>query len=312
MKKTHKFWKQILAVASFFLFCVLSAPAIGQETVLQGQVTDEDGKPLKDVKLTLADPERGLVFHLKSDQNGKFMKVGIPPAVYQVSAELEGYFFLQSQTTIRFGFTEKIAIQLKKIPPQLSQDADLEEGAKSFREGRHDQAVESFRRVIAKFPTNYEGYYNLGLALLKKGDTDEALAALEKAVEFNPKSVETYLALGEAFFARGESEKATESFSRALELEPSSPLTHYNLGIVYYRLDRLPEAIQAFEKAIALNSSFASAYYQAALAAVKSGDYQKALRHFEEFLRIDPNAPETAQVRTMIQELKKKEVCISL
>ena len=283
-----------------------SSSGVAQDTNVQGIVTDEEGKPLKDVRITLADPGRGLEFHLKSDKNGRFIKVGIPPAIYHVSAELEGYFPLESQAQIRFGYTEKITIQLKKIPPQLNRDPDLEEGARLFREGQYDQAVDSFRKVIAKFPSHYEGHFNLGLAYLKKGDFDSAIGALNEAVKLNPQAVDAYFALGEGYFARGESDKATENFSRAIELEPDNARSYYNLGVVLYKVDKINEAVQAFEKAIGLNGEFSSAYYQAALALVKSGDYQKAIRYFEEFLRIEPEAPEAPQVRAMVEELKKK------
>jgi len=47
-----------------------------QETVVQGVVTDEEGKPIKDALLTLVDPERGFKFVLKTDKKGKFIKEG--------------------------------------------------------------------------------------------------------------------------------------------------------------------------------------------------------------------------------------------
>lgn len=171
-----------LAISLF----IISPLTLAQDTVVQGMITDEEGIPLKSAKLTFEDPSRGLSFHIKSDKNGKFIKIGIPPAVYQVTVELEGYFPLQSQARIRFGYTENLQITLKKIPPRPDEDKDLDESVNSFKDGKYDQAIASFKNVIEKFPQNYEGYYNLGLAYLKKEDIDEAIVALEKATEINP------------------------------------------------------------------------------------------------------------------------------
>ncbi|MFW6148070.1 MAG: tetratricopeptide repeat protein [Thermodesulfobacteriota bacterium] len=278
-----------------------------QDTVAQGVVTDEEGTPLKDAKVIFEDPSRGLSFHMKTDKNGRFIKVGLPPTVYQVTVELEGYFPLQSQARIRFGFTENLQITLKKIPPRIDKDKDLDEGVNHFNDGQYDKAIESFKKVIEKFPKNYEGYYNLGLTYLKKDDLDQAIDALEKATELNPESLAAYFALGEGYFAKGDNEKATQSFSKAIELDLDNPMAFYNLGIIYYRLGENEDAIQVFDKAIELNPKFSSAYYQAALALIKMGDFERAIIYFEEFLKVEPNAPEAAQVKTMIEELKKKQ-----
>lgn len=277
-----------------------------QDTVVQGVVTDEEGNPLKDVRLTFKDPNRGLSFHIKSDKNGKFIKVGIPPTVYQVTVELEGYFPIQSQARIRFGYTENLQIKLKKIPPRLDEDKDLDEGVRFFKEGKYDEAIIFFKKVSEKFPQNYEGYYNLGLAYLKKEEIDEAIVALEKATEINPDALPAYLALGESYFAKGDSEKATQSFDKAIELEPENPMAYYNLGIVYYKLDKMEEALRGFDKAIELNPELSSAYYQAALSSVKMGNFENAIKYFEDFLKVEPNATESAKVKSMIEELKKR------
>lgn len=280
--------------------------SLAQNTVIKGIITDEEGNPLEGAEITLVDPTRGLKFHLQSDKKGKFIKVGIPSAVYMVTVELEGYFPLQSQTRISMGFIENIEIKLKKIPRSLEGDKDLDEGASLFKEEKYDEAIASFKRIIEKFPTNYEGYYNLGLSYMKKDDYDQAVAALEKATELNPDALVAHFALGECYFAKEESEKATDCFSRAIALEPENPLAYYNLGIVYYKLDKNGKALASFEKAIELNPKLASAYYQSALIEIKLGNFEKAIQLFEKFLEIEPDAAEAAQVKTMIKELKKQ------
>ncbi len=293
---------------SILLVFLLSIPIISlaQETVVKGVITDEEGKPLKGAKVTLHDPSRGLKFNLKTDKNGNFIKVGIPPSFYKVTVKLEGYFPLESQARIRFGFTEQMIIKLKKIPPRLDEDKDLDQGTEYFRQGKLDEAMKTFEKVIERFPSNVEGYYNLGLTYLRKGDIDQAIATLEKGIEVNPEVIETHLALGECYFSKGEGEKAMQSFLKAIEFQPDNPKSYYNLGIVYFRLDKTEEALEAFDKTIELKPEYSSAYYQAGLAAIKKGNFERAIKYFEGFLKVEPDAPETAQVKAMIEELKKQ------
>ena len=304
--------KKALALRPIFVFGLIFLPVVcsqlgrAQETVVEGVVTDEGGKPVKDARLTFIDPERGLRFVLKADKNGKFIKVGIPPAAYKVTVESEGFLNLESLARIRFGMRENLDIKLKKPVSVPDKDEDMAAGSDLFRAGKYDEASERFKKVVEKYRSNYEGYFNLGLSLLKKGEVDAALAALEKAVEINPQSVESLFALGEGYYTRGESEKALESFSRAIALNPESPLAHYNLGLVFYKLGKNEEALAAFEKSIALKPDNASAHYQAGLAAIRLQSFDKALKSLQEFLRLEPNAPEADNVRMMIEELKKQ------
>ncbi|OGD38405.1 MAG: hypothetical protein A2V45_07585 [Candidatus Aminicenantes bacterium RBG_19FT_COMBO_58_17] len=293
----------------FGLACLLLLSlqsVLAQETVVQGVVTDEEGKPVKDARLTFADPQRGLKFVLKTDKNGKFIKVGIPPTEYQITVESEGFLTLESEARIRFGMRESLEIKLKKPLAVPDKDEEMAAGSELFKAGNFDEAGKHFRKVIERYPTYYEGYFNLGLTLLKKGEVDPAIAALEKAAEINPQSMDCFFALGEGYFAKGESEKAEQSFSRAIALNPESPLAHYNLGLVFYKLGKNEEALAAFEKSIALRPDNASAQYQAGLAAIRLQSFDKAIKSFQEFLRLEPDAPEAPQVRAMIEELKKQ------
>ena len=290
-----------------FLLFLFPTVTSAQETVVQGLVTDEEGRPVKDARLTFVDPERGLKFVLKTDKNGKFIKVGIPPSIYKVTVESEGYVTLESEARIRFGLRESLEIKLKKLLSVPDKDEDMAAGSELFKAGKYDEAADRFRKVIERYPAQYEGYFNLGLTLLKKGEVDPAIAALEKAAEVNPQSVESFFALGEGYFAKGESEKALHSFAKAIAINPESPLAHYNLGLVFYKLGKNEEALAAFEKSISLKPDNSSAHYQAGLAAIRLQSFDKAIKSFQEFLRLEPNAPEAAQVKTMIEELEKQK-----
>lgn len=306
MKKKESTFK--IFPASILLALLLSIPHLnfGQDTVIKGVVTDQDGKPIKNAKITFLDPSRGLKFEIKSDKKGNFIKVGIPPSFYKVTAECDGYFPLQSQVRLRYGATEQMSIKLRKVPPKIEEDTDLAKGVDFFSQGNYDEAIKYFEKVIEKFPSSIEGYYNIGVCYLRIGEVDKAVASLEKAVELNPEAIESYFALGECYFTKGETEKAINTFTRAAELQPDNPKAHYNLGIVFYKHDMLDEALVSFNKVINLNPKFSSAYYQAALACIKKGDFKKAIDYFENFLKLEPNAPEAGQVKTMIEELKKR------
>jgi len=295
-----------MLIVLVFLPCLSS----GQTTVVKGIVQDKQGNPLPDAKITFYDQVRGGKFTIKSNVKGEFIKaiqVSSPPPIYKVSVELEGYFPYEFQYRLRTQLPEeKWIITLEKIPPRIEEDKDYADGINFFQRGQYENAIESFKKSIEKFPDNLKALYTLGLSYLKAGKLDEAIIELNAAGELDPELIEIYLALGECYFRKGESEKALEIFSRALDIQPDNPRAHYNLGIVYYKYDQTEQAIVSFEKSIELDPNFSSAYYQRGLAYVKTGDFAKAIKSFEEFLKLEPDSPEAGMVKEMIEKLKKQ------
>ena len=50
-----------------------------------------------------------------------------------------------------------------------------------FKEqGKHDEAISAYNKVLALKPDYAEAYYNIGIALREKGKLDEAVAAFDK------------------------------------------------------------------------------------------------------------------------------------
>ncbi len=306
MKTRGSIHKAILISAMFFLLVSIPNFSAGQQSILRGVVSDREGAPLKNAKVTFRDPSRGTTFSFKSDKEGKFIKIGIPPSLYLVRVELDGYFSFKTRLRVRLGMEESLKIILEKIPPKIDEDKNLAEGTDFFKQGKYQEAIKSFEKVTYKFPENSQAFFNLGLSHLRSGDIDEAIISIEKAIELKPDLVEAYFALGECYFTKEDSDKAMVAFSKASELQPDNANAYYNLGIIYYKYNKTEEALISFEKSIELNPEFSSVYYQAALANIKMGDFKKAIQFFEEFLRLEPNAAETNQVKVMIEELKKK------
>jgi tetratricopeptide (TPR) repeat protein len=277
-----------------------------QNVVIRGTVTDQEGNPLEDVHIKLVDPARGLMFDLKSDKKGNFMKVGIPFAAYRISAELEGYVPFNSQIQPRMGTEERILIKLTKISPNLNEDKDFAEGTEFFSKQQYTEAITAFEKVVEKFPGNYEGFYNLGLSHLRAGHIDQAIDLFEKSIELNPDSYESHRALGESYFQKGEIEKATKTLAEAVVLQPDNPMSHYNLGLAYDKMGKPEEALQEYQKTIVLKPDLSAPYYQAALVFIRLENYKGAIEYFEKFLELEPDAPEAGQVKSMIEELKKR------
>jgi Flp pilus assembly protein TadD len=298
--------KPVLFAAAVAILVLVPSRSFGQMTVLRGLVQDESKEPLANVKIILLDPERGTGFETRSNKKGEFMQVGIPVAAYRATFELEGYIPHETAIVLEPGTEKRAVIVMKKIPLRIDEDPDFTAGIERFQAGRYEEAVGLFLKVRERFPENVEAYFNIGVAYLRFGRANEAVEALEKAVQLKADAAEPHLALGECFVLLGRTAEAEEAFRRAVALDPGNPAALLDLGILYYKADKIDEALGCFEKAIELDPKLPAARYQAGLACVRKGDPRKAIGHFEAFLGLAPDRPEAAQVRAMVDELKKK------
>jgi tetratricopeptide (TPR) repeat protein len=294
------------ALLLFALGLAFSGHSFAQDTKIEGVVLDRNSQPLKDVKIVFVSIETGQKLTAKSDKNGKFMRVGMPPGRYRVRAELDGHIPLETDFEQKIESQDKLELTMERIPPKINEDADFNEGTRLFREGKFQDALPFFQRAAEKFPASFDAKYNLGLTYLRASLLDDAIASFEKLGELKPDLVEVQLALGESYFIKGDNEKALAVFARALKLQPENAEIYYNIGIIQYKGDKLDEAIRNFTVARDMDPKFFAAYYQLALALLKKGDNAGAIENFEKYLSLAPDSPQSAQVKTVLETLKKK------
>lgn len=120
-------------------------------------------------------------------------------------------------------------------------------------------------------PKNAGAWIALGNALMDTRRFSEAVDAYQKALALDPKNVDVRVDLGTCYFNSGQPEKAIEEFRKAIKINPNHVNAHRNSGVVLSRgLNRPAEAALEFEK----------------------------------YLALAPNAPDAAEVRQLVQQLK--------
>jgi tetratricopeptide (TPR) repeat protein len=294
-----------LIISLSFLLFWSNNTAIAQEGIMSIQVTDESGKPLSNVEITVSDPARGSGFSLKTDDKGKAFKRGIPPSNYQISFVRKGYESQAFQFRLRAGVMERLNVKLKKSQPTIKGGEKFVIAAKLFNEGNYQEAIKYFKLVLEELPDYAEANYNLGLSYFKLDDIDNALDAFQKTIEFNPDLEAAYYALAECYFMKDRDDEAKAILARLIEKKSGDADTFYTVGLLYYKHERTDDAIELFNKARELNPNLASCHYNLGILYFKKGELDNSLEHFQKFLEIQPDAPEAPQVKEFIKEINK-------
>ena len=132
------------------------------------------------------------------------------------------------------------------------------------------QQLESIAKANAG---NVNAWIALGNAQMDAQRFAEAIISYQRALDIDPKNVDVRVDMGTCYRGVGQPEKAVAEYKKASTYDPRHAMAHMNSGVVYaYDLNKKAEAVKSFEK----------------------------------YLELAPNAPNAADIRQQIQQLKGK------
>lgn len=130
------------------------------------------------------------------------------------------------------------------------------EGLKLFQEGKVDEALAIFRKVVEINPNDGEAWVYIGTILLSKNEHEGAIGALEKGLA-QPLpgliAAQGWVNLGVAYqLGRKDIAKAIEAYEKAIAFRPDLPEAHYNLILAHLVRNDYAEAVKAGERAFSV------------------------------------------------------------
>ena len=172
-------------------------------------------------------------------------------------------------------------------------------------QGRFDEALPAFHSALRLKSDNYKAHYNLGKTLRQMGKLDEAVGHFNEALRMRPKFASAHMEYGLALAGQDRFAEAVHHFSRVLALQPDSAPAHLNWGLALYRQGRLSEAISHYSEALKLKPDFAEAHNAMGVALASQEKYLQALEHFNAALRLDPDSEDTRANHAYLLQLMR-------
>lgn len=128
------------------------------------------------------------------------------------------------------------------------------EAARSFQEGRYEDALEIYRHLALENPKDARFTYNAGVAAYKAGQFGEAMELFDSASLAPDLNVQqqAHYNMGNALYRAGESatefeqkaaawKQAVQRYEHALTIDETDSLAEENLGFVKQRLEELEQ-----------------------------------------------------------------------
>jgi len=168
---------------------------------------------------------------------------------------------------------DKVGNSTYNIPMDIGPAASDARGAYAAAQaGRHDQAVELYRRAVSAAPGSASLRYDLGLELAAVGRRSEALEAFHESARLDPGSPDGLNEIGRLEIEAGRLGAAKSALDEALRRNPEYPPAQNNRGVVEFLQGRFAEAADRFRRALRADPDNADAWYNLADACDELGD----------------------------------------
>ena len=316
----------------------IDSTGTGGNHVIQGRVHLPSGR-ISDARIRVRVESLGAgTLSVFTDSNGGFKFTGLMAGSYTVIAEANEQFEQASEsvfidqrrgrglmrdTTPRV-FTVYLYLRAKRAaapgetrPPGVL-DASLADVPKpaaelylkaleAARKKETERAVELLKGALEFYPDFRLALSEMGALYLRLKQPEKAAEPLRAALKLAPDDYPTLLNYGIALYDRKEFAGAEAQFRKAAQRNNASPTVHFYLGVILLKRRETEEAEKELRSAVASGAAeLAVAHYY--LGGIYWGrhDYKRAADELETFLRLAPDAPEAARVRSTIKELRAR------
>ena len=122
-----------------------------------------------------------------------------------------------------------------------------------MKEGKYNEAISLYEKLIKRNYGTAEIYYNLAMALGIQEKYNDSIKYFNKSLELNPYDADTHNKMGIILLAAGKTDDSIGQFNESLRIKADQSVVYENLGTAYSQLGKYEPAIQNWTRAIELN-----------------------------------------------------------
>ena len=195
--------------------------------------------------------------------------------------------------------------------PTAAQKQLIDAGARLHDEGRYDEAIANYDKVLQQNPTCVMAIYEKTLSLYYKKDFKQTLALAYEGIKYKSNEIPLFYGLiANVYDDQGNPQKAIELYKQGIGLlegdaEFNTYLAnlYYNLGVTNFGLKKFGEARENLKKAVSLHNNYASPHYLLANLYRGTGYKIPALLAAARLISLEANSNRTKNSATIFREV---------
>jgi predicted Zn-dependent protease len=276
---------------------------------ISGRVLDEAGQPVADAvvraaKKGEAQPE---IFTAKTNNKGEYSLNGLAAGEWMLEANKEGLGVKEAAATLTEGTrTTTVDITISKPAPKVDINAEHQRAIALAQQGKIPEARKIYEDLLAQFPQVYQLHAMMATMYAAEGNAEKGLEHIKIAVEQEPENVDFKVLQGELMMEAGDKEGAQKVLESVDMTRVKEPRAFINLAINHINNQKAPEAIELLTKLSTQFPDDKSILYYRARAYIVDQKLPEAKADLEAFVAAEPNAPQAADAKKLLEQLNKK------
>lgn len=166
-------------------------------------------------------------------------------------------------------------------------------------------SIAMFTQMLKKDSTSVSVRFRLGNALYDAGRKDEALDQYKRILARKPDYVETLVNMGILLNEVGKSDEAADALAKAIGLRPNDALALASMGNVLYGMQKYPEASDMYRKALSADAKCYQAWYYWGIAFADAGIYREAINKWQKVVDLAPTSQAAESAKENIRIVKQ-------
>ena len=219
-----------------------------------------------------------------------------------------GIIMLHSRTKKADGM---VTVASLEVPAKARKE--FEKGSEQLEKGNVVEAEKSLKKAIDQYPKFAEAWTRLGDLEQRRKNTDAAIQDYQEAINADPNLPLPYLRMALLEAQASHWEQTRKLAGKLISLDPVDfTLAYYYEAVAEFNLNHLAKAESGALRAESMDKQHTEPRIELLLASiyVAKESYSAAADHYRAYLKLTPDGPLTARVKTdlaKIEELAKSQ-----
>lgn len=159
---------------------------------------------------------------------------------------------------------------------------------KAYQEGRFDDALALYTKVVEGGPKKTTAWNDRGLLLMAMRRLDEAAADFKQQIAINAFDPFAHNNLGRVYWQQRKYDEAAAEFRQQIAINPLDDFAHANLGQMANDRKRYTEAVPHLEQAVSIKPAVAQLRVMLGTAYLETKEPEKARASFDKAVELTP------------------------
>lgn len=173
--------------------------------------------------------------------------------------------------------------------------------------GKSKDAIPILQKAVTLDPRAAYLHNALAVAYRQEKDMANAMASFTRAATLAPNWSLPRFQIGALYLAQNQYDKAADEFATAVTLDPSDAISRLMLVRARRGTQNYSQAEKDAQELLRVNANYALAYQELGLIYEATQQFAKAADAFENYLRLAPNAPDSAAIRERVKQDRQME-----